>query len=258
MALRSSTGWRSTMSISLSPSRYWPMVVPDSIVRAACAMRLAGDAERARLVLVDVQAQHLDRLVPVVVDAAHVGVGAQDLLGLVGPARARLPTSGPTTRNCTGYGTGGPLGSSLTRPRTSGNSLGQQRRQPLAQRLARRQVLRQHDELADVGLREDLVERQVEARHAACRPRWSRWSTPGSLHHARLEARGQRLALLDRRAFGQPQVDQHLGPARIGEELLLHACPCRRCRARSVSSVSADRDPAVLARTSPPARRKRA
>jgi hypothetical protein len=39
-------------------------------------------------------------------------------------AHARTPfTSGPTTRNCTGYGTGGPLGSSFTRPRTSGNSL---------------------------------------------------------------------------------------------------------------------------------------
>ncbi|MDT4884349.1 hypothetical protein FQZ97_1204800 [compost metagenome] len=31
--------------------------------------------------------------------------------------------SGPTTRNCTGYGTGGPLASSFTRPRTSGNSV---------------------------------------------------------------------------------------------------------------------------------------
>ncbi len=31
------------------------------------------------------------------------------------------PMSGPITRNCTGYGTGGPFGSSLTRPRSCGN-----------------------------------------------------------------------------------------------------------------------------------------
>jgi hypothetical protein len=38
MASRSSSGWRSTMSISLSPSRYWPIVLPDRMVRDACAM----------------------------------------------------------------------------------------------------------------------------------------------------------------------------------------------------------------------------
>ena len=43
---------------------------------------------------------------------------------LASSAQARTPaTSGPTTRNCTGYGTGGPLGSSFTRPRASGNSV---------------------------------------------------------------------------------------------------------------------------------------
>ena len=78
IALRSSSGWRSTMSISLSPSRYWPTVVPRQDGARRLRDRLAGHAERARLVLVDFEAQHLDRFVPVVVDAAHVGVRAHD------------------------------------------------------------------------------------------------------------------------------------------------------------------------------------
>jgi hypothetical protein len=73
------SGWRSTMSISLSPSRYWPTVVPLNRSRGL-GDGLAGHAQRARLVLVDLQAQHLDGLVPVVVHAAHVGVGAHDAL----------------------------------------------------------------------------------------------------------------------------------------------------------------------------------
>ena len=38
MASRSSSGCRSTMSISLSPSRYCPTVLPASITRPAWAM----------------------------------------------------------------------------------------------------------------------------------------------------------------------------------------------------------------------------
>ena len=61
-----------------------------------------------------------------------------------------------------------------------------------------------------------------------------------------LEAARHGLGLLDRRALGQPQVHQDLGPARIGKELLLHLAHAGRCRARSVSSVATDGDPAVL------------
>ncbi|MNQ91241.1 hypothetical protein D3C85_1066130 [compost metagenome] len=32
-----------------------------------------------------------------------------------------IAMSGPATRNCTGYATGGPFGSSFTRPRSCGN-----------------------------------------------------------------------------------------------------------------------------------------
>jgi hypothetical protein len=84
MALRSSSGWRSTMSISLSPSRYWPTVVPARMVRDAWAMDWAGHAQRAGLGLVHFQAQHLDRFVPVVVHASRVRALAHDGLDLVG------------------------------------------------------------------------------------------------------------------------------------------------------------------------------
>jgi len=45
------------------------------------------------------------------------------MMDLTWSAIARtLATSVPVTRNCTGYGTGGPFGSSFTLPRTSGKS----------------------------------------------------------------------------------------------------------------------------------------
>ena len=44
---------------------------------------LAANAQTARLRLINVQAQHLDLLVPVVVDATHAGVGPQQVFDLV-------------------------------------------------------------------------------------------------------------------------------------------------------------------------------
>ena len=68
--------------------------------------------------------------------------GLARITALTSSARSRKATgSGPTTRNCTGYGTGGPLGSSFTRPRTSGNSWASKAGQLDAQRLAHLQVL---------------------------------------------------------------------------------------------------------------------
>ena len=91
------------MSISLSPSRYWPIVAAADDGARGLGDGLAGHAQRARLVLVDLQAQHLDRLVPVVVDAAQVRVGAHDRLHLVGAARAPWP--GRARRRGTAPGT---------------------------------------------------------------------------------------------------------------------------------------------------------
>ena len=121
MALRSSSGWRSTMSISLSPSRNCPTLVPDKMVRDACAIdwlvtpnALALDWSTCRrsILTASFQLSFTPRV-----------LALSRKMFLTSSARARS-TSGslPTTRNCTGYGTGGPLGNSLTRPRTSGNS----------------------------------------------------------------------------------------------------------------------------------------
>ena len=51
-------------------------------------------------------------------------LGLARRMALTSSARARNTCgSVPTTRNCTGYGTGGPLGRSLARERASGNSV---------------------------------------------------------------------------------------------------------------------------------------
>jgi hypothetical protein len=137
------------MSISLSPSRYWPMVLPDRMVREACAMRLAGDAQRARLVLVDLQAQHLDGLVPVVVDAAHVRVARAGSLRR--SAQARTCRVGADHAELHRVRHRRPVGQQLHAAAHLGELLGQQRRQALAQGLALGQVLGQHDGLATLA-----------------------------------------------------------------------------------------------------------
>ena len=179
MALRSSTGWRSTMSISLSPSRYWPIVLPDRIVREACAMAwLVTPSARALSWSISRRSTLIDSF-QLSLTPRMFGLARSTSLAWSAHWRTAAASS-PTTRNCTGYGTGGPLGSSLTRPRTSGNSSASSsgRRRRSASRSFR--SFGQHDRLADVGLREDLVERQVEARHARCRSRCVTLSTPGS------------------------------------------------------------------------------
>jgi hypothetical protein len=45
----------------------------------------AGDTERACLVLINPQAQYLDRLVPVVIDTSHVRIRTKHGLGFLGP-----------------------------------------------------------------------------------------------------------------------------------------------------------------------------
>ncbi len=103
---------------------------------------LARHAERARLVLVDLQAQHLDRLVPVVVHAAHVRVRAQDLLGAVGPV-AHLLHLWPDDAELHRIRHRRPVGQQLDAAAHLGEVGGQQLGQAPPERLARGQVLRQ-------------------------------------------------------------------------------------------------------------------
>ncbi|OQC08263.1 MAG: hypothetical protein BWX79_01690 [Alphaproteobacteria bacterium ADurb.Bin100] len=101
MALRSSSGWRSTMSISLSPSRYWPTVVPARMVRDAWAMdwlvtpsarALAWSTSRRSTLIDSFQLSFTPRV-----------FGLWRMMALTSSARSRS-TSGswPTTRNWTG------------------------------------------------------------------------------------------------------------------------------------------------------------
>mmetsp|Transcript_42319 Transcript_42319/g.99329 ORF Transcript_42319/g.99329 Transcript_42319/m.99329 type:complete len:737 (-) Transcript_42319:1283-3493(-) len=222
-------------------------ILANDAARQQCAsglrQALAADAQRLGFVLIDVQPQRLDVFVPVVIDAAHIGAGAQDLLGLIGPVPNDLGIrAGDAELHRVLHRR--PIGQQLDAPTRFRELLGEQRWQTLAQFLALRQPLGQQDGLHHIGGREDRVQRQVEARHAGADPAGHR-GKPRLLQHARLEALGQRLGLLDRRALGQGQVDQHLGAAGVREELLLHLTHAEDAEAKH-QQRDADGLPAVL------------
>ena len=122
MVERSLAGWRTTMSISSLVSRNWPMVVPDNTVltarRTPCevtpsARSLSWSRSRRSTFTDSFQ-----------LSLTPTAFGFARSTSLTWSATPRtMPMSGPATWNCTGYGTGGPFGSSFTRPRTSGKSL---------------------------------------------------------------------------------------------------------------------------------------
>ena len=121
MASRSEIGWRNTMSMSLLSSRNCSTVEPTNKVRIVCAIdwlvtpnsrALAWSTSKRMTLTFSFQLSLVPR-----VD------GLARMAALTSSAWARsIAGSGPITRNCTGYGTGGPLGKSLTRARASGNS----------------------------------------------------------------------------------------------------------------------------------------
>ena len=98
---RSAGTARATTSIVSVPSRYCVTVTPDRMVCSALPRSCGVDAERARLVLVDLEPHRLGQLVPVEVDVARVGIGLEDLADLLGDG-ADLLRSSPSTRNFTG------------------------------------------------------------------------------------------------------------------------------------------------------------
>ena len=221
IALRSSSGWRSTMSISLSPSRYWPTVLPDRIVRDACAIVwLVTPSARALSWSMSSRSTFTDSF-QLSFTPRMFGLRTHDVLGLVGP-HAHLLRIGADDAELHRVRHRRAVRQQLDARADFREFVGHQRRQPLAQRFALSNALGQHDRLADVGLREDLVERQIETRHAAADPGGDAGDAC-FLHHPRLEALRDLLGARNRAAFGQPDVDQDLGPARIGKELLLHA-----------------------------------
>jgi len=203
---------------------------------------LGAHAQGAGLVLVHHQADGLDGLVPVVIHTIQIGVVAQDDLGLVGRLAQHLgvrPHDAELHRVRHGRAVG-----QQANPATGLRELGRQHlREPLAQGFALGQALGQHHHLGNVALREDLVHGQVEARQAGADPGADR-AHALFLHHPGLEALGHFLSGMDAAAFGHPQVHDQLGPAGIGEELLLHLAHADHTEHHG-QSRQADGDPAV-------------
>ena len=97
--------------------------------------------------------------------------------------------------------------------------------------------------LRHIDLRKDLIERQIEPRHARTHPGADRLQA-GLLQHARFKPAGQAIGLLNGGTLGEPQIDQDLGPARIREELLLHL-PMPARPSTKINTGDADGLPAV-------------
>ena len=75
--------------------------------------------------------------------------------------------SGPTTRNRTGYWTGGPKTNWVTRTRASGNCpFRHHAAHPDLERITCLGIFGQHDDLGIGGVRQQGVERQDETRRA--------------------------------------------------------------------------------------------
>ena len=87
--------------------------------------------------------------------------------------------------------------------------------------VARRQVIHHHDELRDIGLREHLVQRQIETRHARAHPHCHALH-PGLCPQEGLHALGHLLIAGKRSPLGEPGIHQDLRPVGIRKELLLH------------------------------------
>ena len=122
----------------------------------------------ARLGLIDLEMHRaLGGLVPVELHVVGVGIGAHDRRR---PARTSCRTvaiSGPVTRNCTGKPIGGPFSSRAdARAQRVEYFVSQDRVEIARQMLAVLDALGGDHELREVGRRELLIERQVEARRA--------------------------------------------------------------------------------------------
>ncbi|MNV74496.1 hypothetical protein D3C71_1677190 [compost metagenome] len=108
------------MSISLSASRYWPTGTPVSTACVARAMALVVTPSARALSWSISRRSILTFSFQLSFTPTVFGLAA--MIARTWSAILRTPAaSGPITRNCTGYATGGPFGSSFTRPRSCGN-----------------------------------------------------------------------------------------------------------------------------------------
>ena len=193
-------------------------------------------------ILVDLQAQHLAGFVPVQVDVGHIGIGTHLRGNLLGQ---RLHAVDVFTGNTHLDG--------IAHRRAvfqAGHAELQLRElradfveQPGAHGFTRLDVFGQHHELGEVGLRQLLVQRQVET-----------WRTGAHVGHVVvhafalgqdfLQALGLRFGGTQRTAFGQFHVDHQFRPHRIREELLRHETE-QRNRQHEGDEGDADHQPAM-------------
>ena len=182
--------------------------------------------ERAGAVLVDLEADRLDLLAPVEVRVDDLGVVRHDLAHLlgdgahlhrVGSDHAELHREADRRAELEAVDAGARL-----RQRAVGERLLEPRLHPLA----RLEVLGDDDDLREVRVRQHRVEAEPEARRAL--------ADIGGVGHDVGVAGEQALGLLggrvgdaDRRAFGQPHLEEQLGARRGREELLLHQAEAR-------------------------------
>ena len=163
--MRSGATRRATTSMSSSPSRYCVTVVPDSEPCSAVWISRERDAELARLVLVDVDAHALQALAPVLVDAPHVRVGAQDRGHLVGD-RLHLPVVLAEHAELHRIADRRPVLEPVDAAAHEREVVVEQLLDLRQHALARLAALGHHHQLAEVEVRRLHVERQVEARAA--------------------------------------------------------------------------------------------
>ena len=166
---RSVAAPRSTTSISLSRSRYWVTVAPDTELFRNCASSCEEMPSTRALFWSTVRRTTFEGSSQSNCTLNRSGIALASRRAPRRRSRAPSTMSSPDTRNCTGKPTGGPFSSRDTRPRTAGKSVSNSRiSRP---RTASRSTLFpvDQDELREVGLHELLVERQVEARAAGRR-----------------------------------------------------------------------------------------
>ena len=124
------------------------------------------------------------------------------------------------------------------RPRRRHGAVGEGLFEPRLDPLARLEVLGDDDDLGEVRVGQDRVEPEPEARRAL--------ADIGGVGDDVGIAGKQALGLLrgrvgdaDRRAFGQPHLEEQLGPGRGREELLLDQAESRRATATNMRTVAA-------------------
>ena len=204
---------------------------------------LAANAQGACFVLIHLQAEHLDRLIPVVVHTAGIAALAHDGLYFVCAVaqNQRIRTHHAELHR---IGHRWPVRQELDAAPHLGKLCCQQGRELHAQRLTHLQVHRHDDELRHVGLREHLVQWQVEPGHAGPDP-GAHCRHAGLLHQTGFHPLGHSLVVSKGGSFREPDIHQDLRSTRIREELLLHLAHAHNTECEH-ENRPAYRHPAVL------------